>query len=56
MSEQYVNAAVRLHPRDERTVTLRWNQRVTMVRCLTKTRQFAAAHRELDEAADPACP
>ena len=51
-SEQYANAAVRLNPRDERTVTLRWDQRVTMVRCLTKKRQFEAARRELDEATE----
>ena len=50
-SERHVEAAVRLHPRDERTVTLRWCQRVTMIRCLAQQRQFAAAEQELEQAA-----
>ena len=50
-SERHVEAAVRLHPRDERTVTLRWCQRVTMIRCLAQQRQFAAADQELEQAA-----
>ncbi|MHB8861895.1 MAG: hypothetical protein ACYC6N_05790, partial [Pirellulaceae bacterium] len=51
-AQPHVDAAVRLKPRDESTVTLRWNHRVTRIRCLTKNRQFEAAHREVDEAAN----
>jgi tetratricopeptide (TPR) repeat protein len=50
-SEPHVAAAVRLHPRDARSVDLRWVQQVTMIRCLVQKRQFAAAEHELDKAA-----
>ena len=50
-SEPHVAAAVRLHPRDARSVDLRWVQQLTMIRCLVQKRQFAAAEHELDKAA-----
>ncbi len=50
-AEHHVAAAERLEPRNERTCTLRWNQQLTRVRCLTKQRRFAEAHRALDQVA-----
>jgi len=55
-SEPHVEAVFRIKPRDPRTVSLRWNQRVTMIRCLTKRRMFEAARREWQEAARSPAP
>jgi tetratricopeptide (TPR) repeat protein len=50
-SEPHVTAALRLKPRDKQTETLRWNQRLTTIRCLVKKRLFEAARQEVDDAA-----
>jgi tetratricopeptide (TPR) repeat protein len=55
-SERHVETAKRLRPRDPRCITLAWNQKVTMVRCLAIKRQFEAARQEIKEAAEVAPP
>ena len=55
-SEHHALAAERLKPRDPRTIAMHWNQRVTMVRCLAKNRQFEAARQELAAAAKSPAP
>ena len=55
-SERHAAAAAKIKPRDPRTIALLWNQRVTMVRCLAKKRQFGAARQELEMAAKSAPP
>lgn len=50
-SEPHVKEVVRMKPRDERVVAMRWSQRVTMIRCLAKERQIHAARAEWEEAA-----
>ena len=50
MSESHVQAAVRLKPRDGKTGVLRWNQRLTAIRCLVRKRKLEAARQETLEA------
>ena len=50
-AEPYVQAAVRLRPREANTQVLLWNQRLGMVRHYTRRRKFDRARQEIESLA-----
>jgi len=55
-AEPHAAAALRIKPRDRRTLSLKWHQQLVGIRCLTKKRQFDAARQALEQASESVPP